>query len=290
MDGIFFIDKPKGVTSRDVVNTIIRKTETRKVGHTGTLDPLATGVLIVCVGKATKLVDILTSQEKEYEAEVCLGIETDTLDSEGTILKEEDATITEERIDAVLKSMIGTYLQEVPKYSAVKVNGKKLYEYARNQEEVKLPVREVSIFSLERISSLQKKDSKYYFSFRTRVSKGTYIRSLIRDISYQLGTIGIMNNLRRIQQGKFTIDMCKDLDSIHLSDLHPISEVLTDIYRVIADDVLKKEVLNGKILDNRYNRQEILFVDEEQEALAIYLTYEKDNSKIKPYIMIGGKK
>ena len=110
MDGIFFIDKPKGVTSRDVVNTIIRKTETRKVGHTGTLDPLATGVLIVCVGKATKLVDILTSQEKEYEAEVCLGIETDTLDSEGTILKEEDATITEERIDAVLKSMIGTYL------------------------------------------------------------------------------------------------------------------------------------------------------------------------------------
>ena len=151
MDGIFFIDKPKGITSRDVVNTIIRKTETRKVVHTGTLDPIATGVLIVCVGKATKLVDILTSEDKEYEAEICLGVETDTLDEEGTILKEELVEKGENEIDSVLASMIGEYDQEVPKYSAVKVGGKKLYEYARQNQEVALPSRWVSIFSLERI-------------------------------------------------------------------------------------------------------------------------------------------
>lgn len=290
MDGVFFVDKPKGVTSRDVVNTIIRKTETRKVGHTGTLDPLATGVLIICVGKATKLVDTLTAQEKVYEAEVCLGIETDTLDSEGTILKKMDVSITEEKIDSVLKSMIGEYNQEVPKYSAVKVNGKKLYEYARSGEDVTLPIRNVKIFELERISSIKEKDETYFFSIRTRVSKGTYIRSLIRDIAYKLNTVGIMNNLRRTKQGNFTIEQCKELDNIHLSDIHSISEVLQDIYRVVVDDVLKKDILNGKILDNRYNRKEILFVDEENAVLALYRTYEKDETKIKPYIMIGGIK
>lgn len=290
MDGIFFIDKPKGITSRDVVNTVIRKTETRKVGHTGTLDPLATGVLIVCVGKATKLVDILTATEKVYEAEICLGIETDTLDVEGIVLKEECVTLSEEKIDDVLKNMVGEYEQEVPKYSAVKVNGKKLYEYARENKEVSLPTRVVTIFEIERISQLRNENGKVYFSIRTKVSKGTYIRSLIRDIAIKLNTIGIMNNLRRVRQGNFTIDMCKNLDDIYLADLHPLADVLSDVYQVVVDDVLKKEVLNGKILKNTYNQDRILFKDREGALLALYQIYEKDDTKIKPYIMIGGIK
>lgn len=290
MNGIFFIDKPKGITSREVVNTIIRKTETRKVGHTGTLDPLATGVLIVCVGKATKLVDVLTATEKVYEAEICLGKETDTLDVEGTIIREEQVSFTEEQIDSVLDSMLGEYDQEVPKYSAVKVNGKKLYEYAREKKEVVLPTRKVSILEIERISPICNQDGKVFFSIRTKVSKGTYIRSLIRDIAYRLGTIGTMENLRRIKQGKFTINQCKNLDDIHLSDLHPIKDALCDIYTVVTDDVLKKDVLNGKILENTYNQEKLLFQDKEGALLALYQIYEKDNTKIKPYVMIGGIK
>ena len=126
MDGIFLIDKDKGCTSRDVVNEIIKKVETKKVGHTGTLDPLATGVLVVCVGKATKLVDMLTSEEKEYIAEITLGIETDSLDITGNILKEEQVNITKEEIIKVLNNFKGEYDQEVPAYSAIKINGKKL--------------------------------------------------------------------------------------------------------------------------------------------------------------------
>lgn len=290
MDGIFFIDKPKGVTSRDVVNTIIRKTETRKVGHTGTLDPLATGVLVVCVGKATKLVEHLTATDKEYVAEVCLGIETDTLDSTGNTLKEEQVHLTEEEIDGALNSFVGSYCQTVPKYSAVKINGKKLYEYAREGIEVTLPSREVSIHHLKRISPLRREHGHITFSFSTRVSKGTYIRSLIQDIANKLGTVGIMTELRRTKQGEISIQSCKPLDDIHLSDLKPISEILTNDYQVVVDDMLKKDVLNGKILKNIYNREKVVFVDKEGYVLAIYRRYEKDKTMMKPDIMIGGKK
>ena len=288
MNGIFFIDKPSGMTSREVVDTIIRKTETRKVGHTGTLDPLATGVLIVCVGKATKLVDLLTCEDKEYEARVCLGMETDTLDKEGTILYEESVHLTESQIDEALSSLIGSYQQEVPKYSAIRVNGKKLYEYARNQEEVFLPTREVTIYQLKRISPVMEEQGKVYFSIRTKVSKGTYIRSLIRDIARKLHTYGNMEELRRIQQGTFAIENCIPLEDLHLSDLHPISSVLTNFYTVTCSDELKKEVLNGKILENIYHQDKVVFKDSDGLVLAVYQIYEKDRLMMKPQIMLGG--
>ena len=148
-DGILIIDKPKDYTSRDVVNIVSKKLNTKKVGHTGTLDPLATGVLVICVGKATKLVDYLTSTYKEYEAELILGIKTDTADITGNILKEEDSIKKKEEILETLNNMIGKYNQTVPIYSAVKINGKKLYEYAREGKEIELPKREVEIKTLE---------------------------------------------------------------------------------------------------------------------------------------------
>ena len=145
MNGILVVNKPAGYTSRDVVNLLNKTFETKKIGHTGTLDPLATGVLVVCLGKYTKLVDKITCYDKEYIATCILGIETDTLDNTGKILNTMQTHITKNQIETTLNKFIGSYEQEVPKYSAIKINGKKLYEYARENIEVKLPKRNVII-------------------------------------------------------------------------------------------------------------------------------------------------
>lgn len=290
MNGVFLIDKDKGCTSRDVVNEIIKKTENTKVGHTGTLDPLATGVLVVCVGKATKLVDYLTSSNKTYQAEITLGLETNTLDTEGNILKEETKEVTDEEIISAIDSMKGNYEQEVPIYSAIKVNGKKLYDYARAGENVLLPKREVEIFDIKLISDIKRSNNRVIFSIECEVSKGTYIRSLARDIAYKLNKLGIMSNLRRTKLGNFSIDNCKIIDDISLSDIIGIKDILKDIYTVEVDDCLKKDILNGKIIKNIYNKEEIMFIDSDANVLAIYRTYQKDITMVKPFIMIGGIK
>ena len=274
MNGLFIVDKEEGMTSRDVVDEIIRKTETRKVGHTGTLDPIATGVLLVCVGKATKFVSYLTAKEKEYEAKVCLGVETDTLDRTGTIMKEEKVSLTEAEIDAVLASMIGKQEQEVPIYSAKRVNGKKLYEYAREHQEVELPKREIEVFELNRISPIEEREGHLFFTIRAKVSKGTYIRGLIRDIANSLHTVGSME--------------ATPISQLRLKDLYPISKIVEKIPSVVCDERLKKEILNGKILKNIYHQEMIVFKDEDGLLLAVYQIYEKDNDYIKPYVMLGG--
>ena len=290
MDGVFLVDKEKWVTSRDVVNEIIKKTENNKVGHTGTLDPIATGVLVICVGKATKLVNYLTASNKSYIAEVILGIETNTLDLEGDIIKEEIVTATDEEILNAVLAMKGKYEQEVPNYSAVKVNGRKLYEYAREGIPIKLPKREVEIFDIKLLGPIKRENNNIIFFFFFIVSKGTYIRSLIRDIAHKLNTVGIMSNLRRIKQGNFTIDDCKSIDDIRIADMIGIKEILKDSYMVTASDILKKDILNGKIIDNIYGRDEVVFIDSNDLVLAIYRTYDKDTTKLKPHIMIGGLK
>lgn len=290
MNGVFLIDKEAGVTSRDVVNEIIKKTETNKVGHTGTLDPLATGVLAVCVGRATKLVDFLTSADKTYIAEITLGIETDTLDLEGSVLKELLPDVLDNDIFEVVKSMKGKYIQEVPLYSAIKVNGRKLYEYAREGIRVDLPKREVEIYDISVVSPIIRENNKIVFSIECSVSKGTYIRSLVRDIAYKLNTVGIMSKLRRIKQGNFLINDCKQIEDVRIADMIGIKELLKDCYMVTVDEILKKDILNGKIISNIYGKEEIVFLDSEDCVLAIYQIYDKDNTKLKPYIMIGGLK
>ena len=290
MDGVFLVDKEAGVTSRDVVNEIIKKTETSKVGHTGTLDPLATGVLVICVGKATKLVDYLSSADKTYIAEITLGLETDTLDCEGSIKNEKFVSCSDEEIIKAIFSMKGKYEQEVPLYSAVKVNGKRLYEYAREGLKVELPKREVQIFDIKLSSPIKRYDGKIIFSIECRVSKGTYIRSLVRDIALKLHTIGIMSKLRRVKQGRFSVENCKKIDDIRIKDMIGIRDLLSDLPTVTVDNGLKKDILNGKILDSLYNNNQVLFVDQNNFALAIYHIYDKDKTKLKPYIMIGGIK
>lgn len=287
MDGIILINKDNGYTSRDVVNIIGKHLKTKKVGHTGTLDPLATGVLTICVGKATKIVELLTNHDKEYIAEITLGITSDTLDITGNITKEVNCYKTEEEIKSVLSSMNGIYEQEVPIYSAVKIKGKKLYEYARNNEEVELPKRLVNIKELSLISDIKYEDNKVKFKIKCLVSKGTYIRSLINDIATNLNTIGLMSSLTRTKLGDFNIEECVNIEEFinNKYELKSITEVLTNYKSITANKELEKELKNGKIIDNIYESSEILFINENNEPIALYKTYDKDNNKIKPWKM-----
>lgn len=281
MDGVLIVNKEKGVTSRDVVNKICKILNTKKVGHTGTLDPIATGILVVCVGKATKLVEILTSEDKEYIATVKLGVLTDTLDTDGKVLEEKDVFIKKEDLVRALNSFVGFYDQEVPIYSAVKINGKKLYEYARSNIKVDLPKRRVEIKKIELLEF-----SKDHYKFKVLVSKGTYIRSLIKDINDKLKIIGSMSDLIRTKQGDFDIKDSYTISEINDSkyNLLTVTDVLKDENCVIIDDTLFKVVKNGGLIDNVYNKSFVTFIYNEK-VVSIYKSYEKDNSKMKPYKM-----
>jgi tRNA pseudouridine55 synthase len=201
MHGVLVINKESGPTSRDVVNEVSRILNTKKIGHTGTLDPIASGLLVLCIGKATKLVNFITSSDKEYIASFKIGVKTDTGDITGKVIEEVKGSLRSKDVKNVLLKFPKVYNQEVPIYSAVKIKGKKLYEYARANEEVKLPSREVEIKELELISFKGKT-----ITFRALVSKGTYIRSLINDICKKLNTVGTMTSLVRTKQGNFSID------------------------------------------------------------------------------------
>lgn len=286
MNGILLVEKPQDCTSRDVVNQVGRILGTTKIGHTGTLDPLATGVLVLCIGEATKLNEILTAESKEYEAEITLGLLTDTLDITGNILKEENAYFSKEDIIDALNNIKGKYIQETPIYSAVKVNGKKLYEYARHNEEVILPKREVEVKQIELIGDIRQANNKLVFNIRCLVSKGTYIRALAYDIAKHLGTIGVMSKLKRTKQGKFNIGDCYSLNDIKMGNykLINIENALSEFKKVKVDNYLEEKIKNGSILENIYGC-EVLFVNKSNKVLALYKPYDKDNTKIKPWKM-----
>ncbi len=277
MDGILIVNKEENMTSRDVVNIVSKKLNTKKVGHTGTLDPMAKGVLVLAINKALKLVDDITSLDKEYIAEVTLGIKTDTLDITGNILEEKkEKIITKEKLTEVLSSFIGKYNMEVPIYSAIKVNGKKLYEYARENKKVELPVKEVYVNNIELINLNNNK-----FTFKCNVSKGTYIRSLIRDICSKLNVIGCMSDLIRTKQGNFNIE-----NSIKLNDINENTELIDmvdviDIPKIEVDEFLYDKIKNGSKLENRYNYNKLAFIYK-NKLLAIYIIDKNDNKKIKP--------
>ena len=280
MNSILVINKPKNVTSRDVVNKICKVFGTKKVGHTGTLDPIATGVLILCIGKATKLVETITNETKEYIATVKLGVLTDSLDITGNVLEQRNVNITKSDLETALNSFVGKYNQEVPAYSAIKVNGKKLYQYARENKDVKLPSREVEIKEIELL-----KFDKDYYTFRAVVSKGTYIRSLIRDINNKQGIIGVMSDLVRTKQGRFVIENSFSIDDIESGnyELCSVKEALSDYESTVLDDSLYKKVINGSPVNNVYQSDYIVFIYND-EPVAIYKKY--DSKTMKPYKML----
>jgi tRNA pseudouridine55 synthase len=267
MNGILVINKEKDYTSRDVVNILNKKFMTKKIGHTGTLDPMATGVLVVCLGKYTKLVDKITCYDKEYIATIKLGILTDTLDITGNVIKKNDKKIVDNQVLInTLNSFLGPSIQEVPIYSAVKVNGKKLYEYARSGEQVVLPKIEI-----KEIELLENKNGE--ITFRTIVSKGTYIRSLIRDICDSLGVLGVMSSLIRTRQGNFKISDAYKLKEIENDNykLLKIEDIFSYQHYELSDDEYKK-VSNGAFLKINLN-DEYLFMEYKKEIIAIYKKY-----------------
>jgi len=279
MNGILVVNKEKDYTSRDVVNIVSKIIGTKKVGHTGTLDPIAEGVLVLTIGKCTKLCDYLTSDDKEYIAEFVLGYETDTLDNTGNILKTSNKKVTEEKIKNVINSFIGEYDQTVPIYSAVKINGRKLYDYARNNESVTLPSRLVNIKNIEILNIGE------IIKIKCLVSKGTYIRSLIRDIGECLGTYATMTSLIRTKQGEFNIEDILKLDDIKTNSykLISIEEVFKNYPKIELNEEEYKKISNGVILNNKYNSKYILFYFN-KNLIIIYK--EIENNKIKPFIML----
>ena len=247
MDGVIIINKPKNYTSHDVVNVVRKQLNTRKVGHTGTLDPNATGVLPVLIGKATKISKYLVEHKKTYIATIKLGERRDTGDAEGNIIEKDlelkDIDIT--KLSEVLKSFLGKQEQIPPIYSAIKVNGKKLYEYARKGQAVEVKPRNIEIYNIN-LKSHNKKDE---IEFEVECSKGTYIRVLCEDIAKSLGTVGYMKELRRISIDKFTIENSIRLEDLNQDTAHQklitIENIFIDKEKIELNDKKLGLFLNG---------------------------------------------
>ena len=225
MNGVLIVDKPKGITSHDVVDIIRGGFKIEKVGHAGTLDPLATGLLVVLIGKATKLSNNLSGSDKEYEVSCLLGVKTDTDDLEGKIIKKQNQlNITKEDLEKALSKFKGKIKQKVPRYSAVKLKGKKLYELARKNKKFEAPVREVIIYDLD-IIKFELPEVK----LRVRCSKGAYMRSLSRDIGEVLGCGGCVSRLRRIISWPFSIDEAVKLKTLKNLDRPELEKLILPI-------------------------------------------------------------
>lgn len=277
MNGVIVVNKFKGITSRDVVNKLVKVFGTKSIGHIGTLDPMATGVLVCLIGKYTKLGSIMVNHNKEYIATFKLNVLSDTLDSEGKVLKTDNKIISLEDMQGAIEHFNGlTYMQEVPIYSAVKVNGKKLYDYARNNEDVILPKKEVTIYKLELVSFEDE------VKIKCKVSKGTYIRALIRDICAYLGTYGVMTDLVRTKLGDYDIGDAYSLDDISNGKykLYRLEDIFDLDVRYINDDN-HKQIYNGNIVKDK-NSNYILYKDGDKE-IAFYTRFNEE--ELKPLIM-----
>lgn len=279
MDGLLVINKPQGLTSHDVVNKVRKIFKTKQVGHLGTLDPLATGVLVVCIGSATKLVQFLENVRKTYICEVMLGIETNSYDITGEVIEKKTINeINEEDVDMALKSFLGKSKQLPPLFSAIKKNGKKLYEYARNNVEVHVEARDIEIFEIERISEIVIKDGLAKFSFKAEVSKGTYIRSICHDLGTKLLVPATLSKLNRIKNGNFCLEKSFTLEQIEkgVYDLISSFEAISDMPCVDSEKLINKAMHGMKISfdDIRTNYQilpEKLAIVDGDKLIAIYL-------------------
>ena len=246
MNGIIIIDKPAHLTSHDCVNKLRKILNTKKIGHAGTLDPLATGVLVIGVGDALKAFEYLENDDKTYEFTCCFGKATTTYDGEGEVVDECEVTLSEKAIDEIIPSFLGHIKQMPPIYSALKKDGKPLYYYARNNKEIDIESRDIEIYELKRTSNVKKVGKYCYCSFIAHVSKGTYIRSLAFDLGKALNIPSSVASLRRIKSGKFSLD-----DALLLEDVDKNSKLLNvadylDFPKIeVADEALKKKINNG---------------------------------------------
>lgn len=288
MDGILVINKSKGLTSNDIVKKVKRILNT-KVGHTGTLDPNATGVLPLLLGNATKISKYLINHDKEYEAVIKLGAKTTTADVEGKIIEEKEVNkekLKKENIEEVLKSFIGKQQQIPPIYSAIKVNGKKLYEYARQGKEVEIKARNIEIYDLKLLKIDSKNDE---LTINVKCSKGTYIRSLCEDIAVKLETLGYMKELNRIQVGEFNIkdsvtieEFKANIENKDYSNIIGIEKIFKEIPEITIKQREYEKYLNGvKIDTDNMDGVYRIYLDNKFSGLGI-----AENKKLKRDLVI----
>ena len=260
--GMINVYKEKGFTSHDVVAKLRGICKQKKIGHTGTLDPDAVGVLPVCLGCATRLCDMLTDKDKEYVAVLRLGITTDTQDATGKVLAEKEVSVSEEEVRAVIASFEGEQLQIPPMYSALKVNGKKLYELAREGKEIERKARPIVVHEIEILS-----ENMPEFTIRVKCSKGTYIRTICHDIGQKLSCGGVMVSLKRTKVGNFGIEDAYTLSQIEdmakegklCEILLPVEKVFEKLPEIRVKETAMKALLNG----NQLKKEEILMLSDE---------------------------
>lgn len=292
MCGLLLINKPEGITSFGVVSKVRRLTGQKHVGHTGTLDPMATGVLPVLIGRATKLSDYILCANKAYKATVKLGITTDTLDITGKMLESKKVSVTNEEIDEALKRFTGEIEQTPPMFSAIKKDGVRLYSLAREGKQVEIPSRKVCVFSLNRQTDI---DENYQFDISCRVSKGTYIRSLVNDIGAYLGTGAAVSSLIRTETAGFDISDCVSLENLNEDNIEkyilPASKAVENFRQVTITRAQAFRFSNGGNLDiNRLKCDkildgEIIRVNSDNRFLGLACVFSDENI-IKPKCLI----
>lgn len=285
MEGIYLIDKPEGITSFDVVRKLRKTLKNKEIGHAGTLDPMATGLLVVLVGKATKLSNLLLEKQKTYVAEITFGFSTDTFDKTGKIVHEKSLfTLTNETLSKGIETLTMRKEQMPPLFAAIKVDGKKLYEYARNNEAVEIQSRPIDIQTF----MITKPLKNNCFEALLSVSKGTYIRSIAHDLGLLLEIPSHLSALRRIKSGSFRIEDSYRLDEVTEETQPSISlnDFMTTLDKVVVEDYMIPLIKNGIRLDERQTTIEGPFVavSKTGELLALY---QKDQTNYKPIIQLG---
>ena len=278
MDGFYLIDKPKGMTSRKVSDYVGKLLHTKKVGHIGTLDPFASGLLIVAVNKGCKAIPFVDDETKVYEATLKLGEKTSSGDLDGEVIEIKDVpTLDSSKIETVLNSFLGNKSQIPPMTSAIRVNGKRLYDLAHKGIEIERLPRIIHIFDISLISY---DPIKQEIKFVTKVSKGTYIRVLGEDIAKELGTVGHLTNLIRLEVGNISIDEANEMNEN--MKIHSVYEILSKAMDVITLDKQSiEDMKNGKIkyLTHEITRERVLVVDSSQEPIAVYIKDENNQLK-----------
>jgi tRNA pseudouridine55 synthase len=277
MNGFLLVNKPIGMTSHDVVSYLKRKFDIKKIGHTGTLDPFASGLLILCLGKATKLADLFQNKDKTYEGTIIFNHHYDTYDHTGTILESKNQEIDEANLKKYIHQMIGAYDQLPPMYAAIKVQGKKLYELARQGITIKRDKRAVKIYDFKMLSPLV--DNA--FDFYIEVSKGTYIRSVAVDLAEKLNTFGALSRLVRTSIGTYSLKNAHDLEKIEIHDLISLETYFANYPKLILNAYMIKLVKNGIYLDQRQTTMDCDFIvyDEDDHMIAYYQRTEKNTYK-----------
>ncbi len=280
IDGVLLVDKPVGMTSHDVITKIKRILNISKIGHAGTLDPMASGLLVVLLGEATKLSDYIVSDRKKYRGQVTLGLETSTLDSEGEVIATKPVeSIAEEKVDEMLNSLLGELDLVPPMYSAIKVNGEKMYDLARQGITIDLEPRKTTLYSIKRLTGIMLKNECAKFRFECAVSKGTYIRSLCKEIGNRLGYPAYMSKLSRTEIGGFKLNRAYSLDDIEKGNYKVISMLDAVKSKVVieANETICFRVRNGMKIYLNKCLHDVVFIKFKEKLIGVYELIDSEN-------------